>query len=233
MTIEQTRQLGIEFERRLQTMFPAAKTVAKIDTEDLYSFLNQYQLQYIQQLYLTEDQAPSNARPSILIQDVLRMFTKHTKLTNGLKDESLDSDNKVFNLPADYYQYIRSTSHVYGTYKNYVGGKEVANKLVKQSDMHKVVENYFDDKRIIRNPFVILEGNTIKVIYDQYTTLDSLDLVYLRIPSYFSILTNTPCELPYECFESLVSGSLDLYIRHLQATKPKEQKQQKEERDES
>jgi hypothetical protein len=42
MTIEQTRRLGIEFERRLQTMFPAAKTIAKVDTEDIYSFLNQY-----------------------------------------------------------------------------------------------------------------------------------------------------------------------------------------------
>jgi len=55
MTLEQTRQLGIEFERRLQTMLPQTKTIAKIDTEDIYSFLNQYQKQYIRQLYLSED----------------------------------------------------------------------------------------------------------------------------------------------------------------------------------
>lgn len=131
MTIEQTRQLGIEFERRLQTMFPATKIMAKIDTEDIYSFLNQYQLQYIQSLYLAEDQTPSEARPSILVQDVLRIFTKHEKLTNGTSDSTLDVRNKTFHLPADYYQYIRSTSHVYGTYKNYIEGANVPNDLMR------------------------------------------------------------------------------------------------------
>jgi hypothetical protein len=42
MTAEQTRQLGIEFERRCQTFDSAMVTAGKIDTEDIYSFLNQY-----------------------------------------------------------------------------------------------------------------------------------------------------------------------------------------------
>lgn len=55
MTLDQTRQLGIEFERRVQTLLPSAKTVDKLDTEDIYSFLNQYQNQFVKELYITKD----------------------------------------------------------------------------------------------------------------------------------------------------------------------------------
>ena len=235
MTIEQTRQLGIEFERRLQTMFPAAKTVAKVDTEDIYSFLNQYQLQYIQQLYLSEDQAQSQTRPSILVQDILRTLIKHSRLTHGAFDYSADIDNHTFALPSDYYQYIRSVSIVRGTYKGHSTNKIVPNVLAKQSEVSSAIESYYDDGRILRNPIVVLEGDRIKVVHDQYTTVGAVDLTYLRLPSQFDVLTNTACELPYECFGDLVAGALDLYIRHIQPTqqKPKnEESKQKERRDE-
>ena len=43
MTLDQTRKLGIEFERRLQTINENMKISDKIDTDDIYSYLNQYQ----------------------------------------------------------------------------------------------------------------------------------------------------------------------------------------------
>ena len=51
MTLDETRQLGIEFERRIQTMIPETEFVAKLDTETIYSYLNQYQDKLIQELY--------------------------------------------------------------------------------------------------------------------------------------------------------------------------------------
>jgi hypothetical protein len=42
MTLEQTRNLGIEFERRVQTMIPEREFIDKLDTETIYSYLNQY-----------------------------------------------------------------------------------------------------------------------------------------------------------------------------------------------
>ena len=51
MTLEETRQLGIEFERRVQTMIPEREFLDKLDTETIYSFLNQYQDKYIHEIY--------------------------------------------------------------------------------------------------------------------------------------------------------------------------------------
>ena len=58
MTLDETRQLGIEFERRIQTMIPETEFVAKLDTETIYSYLNQYQDKLIQELYRAIDQVP-------------------------------------------------------------------------------------------------------------------------------------------------------------------------------
>ena len=54
MTLEETRQLGIEFERRVQTMIPE-KEFDKLDTETIYSFLNQYQDKYVHDIYRSLD----------------------------------------------------------------------------------------------------------------------------------------------------------------------------------
>jgi hypothetical protein len=40
MTLEETRHLGIEFERRVQIMIPEKEYIDKMDTETIYSFLN-------------------------------------------------------------------------------------------------------------------------------------------------------------------------------------------------
>jgi len=38
--------------------------------------------------------------------------------------------------------------------------------------------------------------------------------VYYKEPSKFNIIQNIPCELPYECFEDLVSGAVELYFSY-------------------
>ena len=51
MSIYETRKLGIEFERRVQTMIPETALTAKLDTETIYSYLNQYQDKFIHDIY--------------------------------------------------------------------------------------------------------------------------------------------------------------------------------------
>lgn len=233
MTLIETRQLGIEVERRLQTALPTFKLENKIDTEDIYAFLNQFQKQYIDAIYKQDDQVQSGTRNAALIEDILRTLTAHTTLQNGSSDGSLDVKNVSFNLPEGYYQYIRSVSNIVGNYRNDNERSQVSNVLIKQSDANKIINQYYDKNRILRNPVVILESGTtstgrLKVISDNYTTVNSVDLTYIKLPGDFSILTNTACELPYTCFEDLVSGATELYLQHLLATQPKQQPKRQE-----
>jgi len=42
MTREETRNLGIEFERRLIEIWPDFQIASKLDTDTIYSFLNEF-----------------------------------------------------------------------------------------------------------------------------------------------------------------------------------------------
>ena len=64
MTLEDTRRLGIEFERRVQTMIPEKELLEKLDTETIYSFLNQYQDKYVHDIYRNLDAIPSGTKIS-------------------------------------------------------------------------------------------------------------------------------------------------------------------------
>ena len=228
MTLQETRQLGIEVERRLQTILPTFKLENKIDTEDIYAFLNQFQKQYIDELYRQNDNVASGSRTAVLIEDLLRTLTTHKPLLNGASDDSADVRNTVFTLPDDYYAYVRSVSSITGNYKNPVLSAKVSNVLVKQPEANSVINQAYDQHRILRNPVAVLEQGKIKIIHDEYTTINDVDITYIKLPAEFSILTDTACELPMECFNDLVAGATDLYIRHLTATQPKQQPKKQE-----
>lgn len=224
MTLQDTRNLGIEFERRLQTVSPSFKIENKIDTEDIYAFLNQFQKQYIDALYMQDDSLTSDARNTLLVEDVLRTLTKHAKVGSYTTNSNdYDTRHYLFALPVDYYKYIRSSSHVTSDYTSSVRNAYLSNKFVKQSDFDQITAQSYDKNKILRNPIVTLEGNKLKVISDGYTNIDSIDVVYIKMPQEFSILNDTECELPYECFETLVSGAVNLYINHLTGLQPKQQ----------
>ena len=228
MTLQETRQLGIEVERRLQTILPTFKLENKIDTEDIYAFLNQFQKQYIDELYRQNDNVASGSRTAVLIEDLLRTLTTHETLLNGASDGSADVRNTVFTLPNNYYAYVRSVSSITGNYKNPVLSAKVSNVLVKQPEANSVINQAYDQHRILRNPVAVLEQGKIKIIHDEYTTINDVDITYIKLPAEFSILTDTACELPMECFNDLVAGATDLYIRHLTATQPKQQPKKQE-----
>jgi hypothetical protein len=71
MTPEQTRQLGIEFERRVQTMIPEKEYLDKLDTDTIYAYLNSYQDKYIHDIYRNLDQIKSGSKLSAHVEAVL------------------------------------------------------------------------------------------------------------------------------------------------------------------
>lgn len=214
MTLKETRQLGIEFERKLQTIDPTTKITNKIDTQDIYAYLNMYQEQYIKQLYTLDQQAQSDTRSSNRIQDILRPLI--------CQDEQLPISNgdriTTFVLNTNYWLFVRASSIVTGTYKNYQIDTEIPNVQYKQQDVANVIDTAFDADRIMRTPIISIaqyndsNDERYRVIHDKYTNIVSEKLIYIRKPNRFSILNDTACELPMTCFEDLVNGAVDLYF---------------------
>lgn len=214
MTLKETRQLGIEFERKLQTIDPTTKIINKVDTQDIYAYLNMYQEQYIKQLYTLDQQAESNTRPEDRIQDILRPLiceSEQQPVSNGDRVTT-------FVLDANYWLFVRASSIATGTYKNNSQNVEIPNIPLKQQDIKDIIDTAYDADRIIRTPIISIaqygetDDKQYRVYHDRYTNIISEKLVYIRKPSNFSILNDTACELPMTCFEDLVNGAVDLYF---------------------
>ena len=212
MTLTETRQLGIEFERRVQTMIPETEFLAKLDTDTIYSFINQYQDKLIQELYRTIDQVGSSNNETYL-ETLLNSMMETATLT--LSDTAPIRRSE---LPADFGLYIKSYSNVSNTYRYRQSGQNqgiLPNKLISIKDVNEVLSRPQDSMRIIRSPFVWLaDENGLGSLYDSYTTPTSIYLEYYRLPHYMDLMTSTACELPVEMFEQLVSGAVDLYVQY-------------------
>ena len=116
--------------------------------------------------------------------------------------------------------YVRSVSNVTSTfsYKDRSNDNSttiIPNQLVSQSEVWKLVETPHNSLRILRYPAAVLNtNNTITVIYDMYTTVTGIGVLYYRQPKHFDIMTSTACELPKDAFDDLVTGAVDLYVQY-------------------
>lgn len=239
MTPNETRQLGIEFERRIQTMIPE-KEFDKLDTETIYSFLNQYQDRYIHDIYRNLDNIQSGTKLSSHVESVLQTLLKTSELTAAGNSNPIDTPlSIVCELPPDFDMYVRSTSIVSDTYNfkasnnTNQGLKIIPNQFVSQNDAWKLFETPNNTLRILRQPAVILSKNndgecTLTVIHDRYTNIQKVGLTYYAKPAYFDIMTSTACELPIDVFDDIVSGAIDLYIQYVAGAEANKKKQQEQ-----
>lgn len=240
MTLNETRQLGIEFERRIQTMIPE-KEFDKLDTETIYSFLNQYQDRYIHDIYRNLDNIQSGTKLSSHVESVLQTLLITSELIPAGNSNPIDTPlSIVCELPPDFDMYVRSTSIVSNTYNFKVsnntnqGLKIIPNQFVSQNDAQKLFETPNNTLRILRQPVAILSkknniGNyTLTVIHDRYTNIQKVGLTYYAKPTYFDIMTSTACELPIDVFDDIVSGAIDLYIQYVAGAEANKKKQQEQ-----
>ena len=253
MSIKETRQLGIEFERRVQTMIPETEFGRKLDTETIYSFLNQYQDKYVHDIYRSLDQIQADSKLSAHIDRVLQGLLKTESITDpGQIDSNLSIEDPngisiidtarsiTYILPSDFYLYVRSVSRVNKTFSFKSGEDDnatriVPNRLTSQNDIWKVIETPHDSLRILRYPVAVLnkyeqydseKRPTLTVIYDQYTDPNGISITYYKQPNHFDLFTNTPCELPMDAFDDLVSGAVDLYVQYVAGAEARRRQQQ-------
>lgn len=239
MTLNETRQLGIEFERRIQTMIPE-KEFDKLDTETIYSFLNQYQDRYIHDIYRNLDNIQSGTKLSSHVESVLQTLLKTSELIAAGNSNPIDTPlSIVCELPPDFDMYVRSTSIVSDTYNfktsnnTNQGLKIIPNQFISQNDAWKLFETPNNTLRILRQPAAILSKNnvgecTLTVIHDRYTNIQKVGLTYYAKPTYFDIMTSTACELPIDVFDDIVSGAIDLYIQYVAGAEANKKKQQEQ-----
>ena len=253
MTIYETRQLGIEFERRVQTMIPQKEILEKLDSETIFSFLNQYQDKYIHDIYRSLDMIPSGSKISAHVESVLQALLTEDDINitdSGVVDNtsSIEDANGVtiaeagrsvvYPLPTKFYLYVRSLSKVSSTFSfkstsngNNSSIRVIPNELTSQNDVWKLIETPYDTLRILRYPAAVLSKYdstkpTLTVIYDQYTTPLGVKVMYYREPQHFDVMTNTPCELPMDVFDDLVTGAVDLYVQYVAGAEANRRRQQ-------
>lgn len=239
MTIEQTYQLGMEFERRLIEIDPSFEVENKVDTETIYKFLNEYCQQYVQQLMAQLIQVKDRPEAIPSIQDKLRTLIKTEKcrvFDNPIQEYKEEYKNvKHFLLPTNYYMYINSSSICSKSYKQpqevnvikpgvglVTQTHTLSNKICSEYDVNQVIDTLIDDGAIMRSPVVVLESivdnagldHNAQLFHDKYTKVESVYVTYYSLPGEFSILKNPeePCELPYTAFWDIVKGAVDLYV---------------------
>lgn len=193
-----SREMQMEFERRITLMNPAFELKEKLTSDTIFSFLNAYTERFVRLNYLQEDQVQDGTRAQKKNADALKGLIVRTVLTRQSKDtDNTDINSDKFTLPADYFLYIRSNSKVSSTYKGKVSDmphdditintdqpdpdidsneivdflETVPNKTIREDDVEKILSTYYN-RAILRSPYVVLNAGK---------ATDDTDNVYLNV----------------------------------------------------
>ena len=230
MTPEETRQLGIEFERRVQTMIPEKEYLDKLDTDTIYAYLNSYQDKYIHDIYRNLDQIKSGSKLSAHVEAVLQEMLRTQTIdvedaknnTQNISDENgiviIENGRSVtYPLDPSFYMYVRSVSRVSSTFSFKSNNSQnqpirvLPNELVSQSDVWRLLETPHNSLRILRYPAATIGAyENFGEYISKYTISESTDISTLD--QEYGTLTQSPTlNKEIYTFED-IDGIFDLFV---------------------
>lgn len=237
--MKNAREFQVEFERRITLMNPDFELKEKLTSDTIFSFLNAYTERFVRMNYLQEDQVGNNTRAQKKNADTLKGLIVRTVLDTKVEDnDNTDQTSDKFELPEDYFLYVRSNSYITSCYKGDINtipheGDVVPeylyitpNNTIREDDVENVLSTYYN-RAILRNPYVVLnagraneseENVYLNVIHDTYTTISKVDLVYYRKPKKFDVIgvdgvnVLDHCELPENVHMEIVEGAVEMFI---------------------
>lgn len=213
------REMQIAFERRLQLIDPDLAVNGKVDSATIFQLLNAYTMRFVQQNFITEDTAENETRVQKFSKDSISTLLTDVVLTNKITSGT-NTNRCTFNLPDDYFQYVRSTTKA-NLQWNDNSYRVIPNELVSEEDMNKVITNIHNIV-ILPYPYVSIKtnahGRAIEVLTDKYTSVNGLNLTYYRAPKQFNVIgvdninVLSKCELPDAVHNSIVDGAVEMFI---------------------
>lgn len=205
-------QMQIEFERLLYTSNPDFSSSDKLDTEEIFAYLNISQLRVMKAKYFPTSDILENVRIIQSNIEELRNLIKRDTRTIGNSIDTLYG--YLVSFPTDYLHYIRSDSVVTRTTIFPMTSQVVPNKIIDYSNVDSIVTNTFNNP-IIRKPCIVFEEDDNMVIFrDKYTSFDGdLYLTYLRTPIDIALGGSNDCELADYLHEEIVATAVDIFRR--------------------
>lgn len=217
------REMQKAFETKVTLIDPSLLIDEKLTSDTIFQFLNNFTKRLVRQIYLSDANDTSKTRLRKYNLDIIKSLIsrKNIPVTDDFK--ITDPNTKQCALPDDYFLYLRSNSIVKTTYLNKEGGTlyVIPNDVISVEDSEKVITTPYNQV-ILRSPQVVLcsneNGNCMNIIHDKFTKLDSVDLIYYRMPKEFNVLNVNNetildhCELPETVHDAIVDGAVEMFI---------------------
>ncbi|HPQ79724.1 MAG TPA: hypothetical protein PLG47_04690 [Candidatus Dojkabacteria bacterium] len=205
-------EMQIEFERLLYTSNPEYSTSQKLDTDEIFAYLNVAQLRVMKAKYFPSANILENVRIIQSNVEDLRNLIKRATPSLGSTIAAYSNYATLVALPADYLHYIRSDSAITRTAVPVISSTSIVpNKVIDYSEVDKVTVNDFN-KPILRKPCIVFEeSDNIIIFRDSYTTITAVYLTYLSTPNDISL--SADCELAEYLHEEVVATAVDIFRR--------------------
>lgn len=214
-----SRNMQIEFERRIQLIDPQLIINEKPNSDLIFSILNEAQDRYVMMNYVGDDQLEVETNSQTKNTDSIKSLLVEKELTpSSVTINGFTRYRLPYSSTDEYFLYVHSFSKVKGTYKQYKDYVKVDNQLVKYRDLGKFIKTAYNTP-IIRQPAVALISDpTTKYMYmevatDEYTTLGNVTLTYYRKPLRFNTTDGaSKCELPESIHSEIVDLAVNMFI---------------------